>query len=208
MGFKIRGLDHPETKRGILSTVCSLFDPLGFGEPVAMAVRCLVQDLWEAKVGWDEPLGEEFLSTLGLSKAQLPSLSQLRIPRSYFVPDGNPRECTLELYVFSDASEAGYGASSYLRIEYPNDLIHCAFIMGKVRNTPVKFVSAPRVELQGVVLVTCDFYLNNRLFLSRNYRMIYNLMFLKQIFAREAKPRGKYASSPYCSPLNFLPRAS
>ena len=36
--------------------------------------------------------------------------------------------------------------------------------------------------------------LNNRVFLSRNYRLIVargNLMFLKQIFAREAKLRGQ-----------------
>ena len=58
LGFKIRHLDRPETKRGILCTVCSLFDPLGFAAPVALAVRGLVQDLWKANVGWDEPLGE------------------------------------------------------------------------------------------------------------------------------------------------------
>ena len=29
LGFDIRKLDRPETKRGILSTVCSLFDPQG-----------------------------------------------------------------------------------------------------------------------------------------------------------------------------------
>ena len=40
LGFKIKHLDRPETKRGILSTVCSLFDPLGFAAPVALAARC------------------------------------------------------------------------------------------------------------------------------------------------------------------------
>ena len=61
LGFKIKHLDRPETKRGILSTVCSLFDPLGFAAPVALAARCLVQDLWKAYVGRDKPLREEFL---------------------------------------------------------------------------------------------------------------------------------------------------
>ena len=49
-------------KRGILSTVCSLFDPLGFAAPVALTTLCVVQDLWKANVGWDEPLSNEFLS--------------------------------------------------------------------------------------------------------------------------------------------------
>ena len=44
LGFKIRHLDRPKTKRGILSTVCSLFDPLGLAAPVALTARILVQD--------------------------------------------------------------------------------------------------------------------------------------------------------------------
>ena len=56
--------------------------------------------------------------------------------------------------MFSDASEIGYGASSYLRSKYPNGRVHCAFIIGKARNAPVKFVSIPRLELQAAVLAT------------------------------------------------------
>ena len=62
LGFEIRSLVRPEIKRGILSTVCSLFDPLGVAAPVALSARRLVQDLWKANIGWDEPLSEEFLS--------------------------------------------------------------------------------------------------------------------------------------------------
>ena len=117
LGFKIRHLDRPKTKHGILSIVCSLFDPLGFAAPVALAARSLVQDLWKANVGWDKTLGEEFLSKWRSRKSQLPSLSQLRIPRSYFLQDSDARDCKLQLHVFLDASEVGYGASSCLRAE-------------------------------------------------------------------------------------------
>ena len=81
-------------------------------------------------------------------------MSELSIPRSYFLSDGDPRQCKLQLHVFSDASEIGYGASSYLRSEYPDGRVHCAFIIGKARNAPVKFVSIPRLELQAAVLAT------------------------------------------------------
>ena len=81
-------------------------------------------------------------------------LSELSIPRSYFLSDGDPRQCKLQLHLFSDASVIGYGASSYLGSEYPDGRVHCAFIIGKARNAPVKFVSIPRLELQAAVLAT------------------------------------------------------
>ena len=73
---------------------------------------------------------------------------------SVLFPVGDPRQCKLQLHVFSDASEIGYGASSYLRSEYTEGRVHCAFIIGKARNAPVKFVSIPRLELQAAVLAT------------------------------------------------------
>ena len=54
LGFEIRSLVRPETKRNILCTVCSLFDPLGFAAPVALTARRLVQDLRKANIGWDD----------------------------------------------------------------------------------------------------------------------------------------------------------
>ena len=54
----------------------------------------------------------------------------------------------------SSTSEVEYGASSYLRGEYPDGRIYCTFVMGKARNAPVKFVSIPRLELQAAVLAT------------------------------------------------------
>jgi hypothetical protein len=56
--------------------------------------------------------------------------------------------------VFLDASEVGYGSSSYLRVEYPDGRVHCTFVLGKARNAPVKFVGIPRLELQAAVLAT------------------------------------------------------
>ena len=57
-------------------------------------------------------------------------------------------KCKLQLHVASDASEFGYGTSAYLRVEDLTGVIHCSFVMGKVRNALVKFVSIPRLELQ------------------------------------------------------------
>ena len=151
LGFEIKKLHCPETKQGIFSTVCSLYDPLGFATPVTLAARSLIQDLWRAKVNWDEPLDDNLLGRWRSWNAQLPSLSELRIPRIYFLPETEFSECQMQLHIFS---EIAYGTSSYLREKYPDGTIHCSFVMGKVRNAPVKFTSIPRLELQAAVLPT------------------------------------------------------
>lgn len=62
--------------------------------------------------------------------------------------------CKLQLHISSDVSEAGHGASTYLRVEELSGggFIHSSFVKGKARNAPVKFVSIPRPELQVAML--------------------------------------------------------
>lgn len=50
--FTFIRIDKPATKRGILSVVSSLFDPLGFLAPYVLPVKVLLQELWRQKVGW------------------------------------------------------------------------------------------------------------------------------------------------------------
>ena len=78
LGFKTKNLNCPETKRGILSSVCSLYDPLGFAVPVALTARALIQDIWKAKLDWDQPFKEHFLKRWRSWTTQLSSLSDLR----------------------------------------------------------------------------------------------------------------------------------
>ncbi|KAK3755177.1 hypothetical protein QZH41_010697 [Actinostola sp. cb2023] len=61
IGFDVKDLCRPETKRGILSTICSLYDPIGFAAPVALSAKILVQDLWRTKASWDQPLEPEYV---------------------------------------------------------------------------------------------------------------------------------------------------
>ena len=69
-------------------------------------------------------------------KKNLRFLSDITVPRCYF---GNPdhKGSSLELHNFSDASEAGYGSVSYLRITYPDGNVECSFVAGKSRNAPL-----------------------------------------------------------------------
>ena len=48
--------DRPLTRRGILSTVSSVYDPLGFLAPLILVGKSLLQDLCRGKVEWDDPI--------------------------------------------------------------------------------------------------------------------------------------------------------
>ena len=59
-----------------------------------------------------------------------------------------------ELHHFSDASQKGYGAVSYLKIVDKRDKVHCSFVMGKSSLAPLKAVTIPRMELSAADVAT------------------------------------------------------
>ena len=64
------------------------------------------------------------------------------IPRCY-KPPGFRKLKKAELHLFLDVS---------LKEEDENDKIHCSFIMGKAKVTPLKCVTVPRLELTAAVV--------------------------------------------------------
>ena len=78
-------------------------------------------------------------------------LDPLEVPRC-FKPSDFVHVPTAELHHFSDASTHGYGQCSYLRLKDYDDQIHCSFVMGKARVTPLKPVTVPRLELTAAVV--------------------------------------------------------
>lgn len=51
--FKVVFKDRPLTRRGILSVVSSIYDPLGFLSPVILSAKRILQDLCREGIGWD-----------------------------------------------------------------------------------------------------------------------------------------------------------
>ena len=152
LGFKVVEMKKPDTMRGVLSTICTIFDPLNFVAPVMLVAKKIMQELWRKKYSWDEQLEGDILQRWQNWKKSLHFLSDVTVPRCYFSKLEHEGS-TLEVHNFSDASEAGYGSVSYLRIAYPNGSVECSFVAGKSRNAPLKTVTIPRLELQAAVLV-------------------------------------------------------
>ena len=149
--FRITLKDRPATRRGILSAVSAVYDPLGFLSPLVLTGKRILQDICIDKTDWDDPLSDEIVARWQKWCSDLHVLESLKIPRC-FKPDGFGKVKVAELHHFSDASTVGYGSCSYLRLVNEEDVVWCSLVMGKARVTPLRPVSIPRLELTASVL--------------------------------------------------------
>ncbi|XP_055046840.2 uncharacterized protein [Misgurnus anguillicaudatus] len=148
--FKIKLQQQPATRRGILSTVASVYDPLGFVAPVLLNGKRILQEVCKRGTGWDDSLSTELQLQWEQWKQNLSELQEINIPRTY-APTNFGKIVMAELHHFSDASTQGYGQCSYLRLRNENGNIHCALVMAKSRISPLKVVTIPRLELTAAV---------------------------------------------------------
>ena len=151
LGFRIQLKDKPCTRRGMLSTVCSVYDPLGIVAPVILIGRQILQDLCRDNYGWDDPVPNELLSRWEKWRSDLHLLEQVKLPRCV-KPTGFGKPTKIEIHSFSDASDVGIGQVSYLRLSNAEGQIHVSFLMGKARVAPLKLMSTPRMELTAAVV--------------------------------------------------------
>ncbi len=60
-GFRIVLKDKSLTRRGILATVSSIYDPLGMASPFLFVGKKILQDLCKHKVDWDDDISRIFI---------------------------------------------------------------------------------------------------------------------------------------------------
>ena len=163
LGFKVKFKKKPATRRGILSIVNSVYDPLGLGVPVVQPVKVLMQRLCKLKLGWDDPIPQSEEKVWLMWLEQLPMLTTFRVPRSY-KPKCFGKVVDARLHYFSDASLEAYGAVSYLRLEDENSNVHCVLVFGRSRLVPMRSISVPRLELSAATIaVRSDIMLREQL---------------------------------------------
>ncbi|KAL0154219.1 hypothetical protein M9458_050473 [Cirrhinus mrigala] len=142
--------EKPATRRGILSVVASVYDPLGFLAPFIISGKKVLQEMCRKGIGWDEPLPTELRPRSESWLNDFPNLRKIQIPRC-FTPPNIGKILRTELHHFSDASSKGYGQCSYIRL-VSESKVHCALVMGKARVAPTKVVTIPRLELTAAVM--------------------------------------------------------
>ncbi|CAG7667006.1 unnamed protein product, partial [Allacma fusca] len=137
------------TKRDILRLMMSLYDPLGFLAHFVIKAKIFFQMVWRAGLGWDEIISPELNGAWQTWLENLKKMNNYKIPRCY---NYNLFEAnSIQLHIFSDASEEAFGSVAYLRIEV-GATVSTAFILAKTKVAPLKPLSIPRLELQAAVL--------------------------------------------------------
>ena len=152
--FRVRQLNKELTKRGLLSMLSSVYDPLGFASPFILKAKQIVQDLCRLQVGWDDPISECHRRKWEEWTKALPAMGEMRIPRCLEPRQGCGEIASQALHHFSDASEVAYGVVSYLRTEYKDGTVTTALAMAKSRLAPLKTQTIPRLELCAATLAT------------------------------------------------------
>jgi hypothetical protein len=135
----------------MLSTISSLYDPLGFVCPVLLPAKQMLQELCRLQLGWDERIPHDMAISWDKWLQELPKLSECTIPRCFKPSEFS--ECKTQMHHLSDASNKGYGTASYLRFADNYDNVHVSLVTAKARVAPLKNVTIPRLELAAAAVL-------------------------------------------------------
>ncbi|GFS62792.1 DUF1758 domain-containing protein [Trichonephila clavipes] len=124
----------------VLSTIDSIFDPLGLLGPIITWAKIFMQRLWLLELGWSDelPFKEEKEQRRFIDSLQ--AVNNISIDRCIVIH----RAESIELHAFSDASEKAYGSSIYLKSISALGEVKVCLVTSKSRVSPLKQISIPR----------------------------------------------------------------
>ena len=151
VGDEIPRTSH--TKREILSTLATLFDPQGLVSPVAVTAKALFQELCIEKLGWDDHIPQDKATRWEEWLRDLKTVRTISVPRSIF--EGITGEVlSTTLHGFGDASKKAYCASIFLVCQ-TTEGVYTRLLCAKTRVAPLKSLTINRLELMSAkILVT------------------------------------------------------
>ena len=150
--FKVSIDNKSFTKRGVLSVINSLYDPLGIAAPFLIHGKSLLRSmsahLKERQLeDWDTPLPEECKPAWNECFTSLTELERCRISRSYVTLVVSQKKKKIELHTFCDASVTGFAAVTYMKIMQSDGQARISFMFGKAKLAPTHDTTIPRLEL-------------------------------------------------------------
>ncbi|KAL4009138.1 hypothetical protein ACER0C_002990 [Sarotherodon galilaeus] len=148
--FKVENEQKAFTRRGVLSTVNSLYDPLRFLAPITIQGRLILRELTSLTDDWDAALPDNMKAEWSIWKDSLRDLEGLQIPRPYTSLSTSGAQ-TKKLCVFADASVKAIAAVAYIKLSTSSET-EIGFVFGKTKLAPQAGLTIPRLELCAAVL--------------------------------------------------------
>ena len=96
-------------KRGVLSKLAKVYDPLGLVSPMTLEGKVIFRDVCDQKQAWDTKLAGPLLRRWQKWEQSLPT--EVAVPRS--ITSFREPLLDVELHSFGDGSKLGVGAAVY-----------------------------------------------------------------------------------------------
>ena len=146
--------DRPFTRRGLLATTNSLYDPQGMACPITLGARLLQREILsnqppQSPREWDAPLPTEYADRWGAWKKGVSALASISIPRCIFPFSSESRK---ELHCFCDASQDAIACALYARSIALDGAVCVRFVCGASKVAPRAANTTPRLELCAAAL--------------------------------------------------------
>lgn len=168
--YDVMSMKTIATKRGVLSLIARVFDPLGLLLPVIFRAKLIMQKIWRSQISWDDPLPSDLLEEWQTFVSDFPKLSEVAIQRFVGTSPGS----SYCLCGFSDASIKGYAAVVYLRVVDAEYNVKVYLLGAKSKLAPMKQSTVPRLELCAAGLLS--------IWMSRISRTLEQQLVLSEVF--------------------------
>ena len=140
----------PPTKRNILKSIASVYDPLGLLQNITISLKILFQEICISGAGWDEIIINELQEKWAQIIQGFKMHEDVEIKRLYIPKDLTELVVRVYLHGFADASEIAYGAMIYVKFVTSSGTVGVKLVTAKSRVVPArKKFTIPRTELLG-----------------------------------------------------------
>ena len=150
-GFRIRHkLKKVKTKSQMMSSLASVFDPLGLIAPLYLPGELMFQQICSMRISSEDALPVEMVPQWDGWISYMDCIDTFITSRC-LIPNGF-QYAYCELHSFSDVSERAYGRCIYIRVPNKIGKIHTILVCSKTPLNPKRAVIILRLELQAAVL--------------------------------------------------------
>ena len=144
------------TKRGILSFIMKIYDPLGVTTPLIIKYKLGMKEIIlhrskddEKPLSWDEEVPDEFKDKWKRYIREAAALKQVKFPRGVHP---KRKEGPPIIVGYWDGSSRAYAAVIYIVWELMNEENKVSLMCSKAKVTPAKGLTIPKSEMNSLVL--------------------------------------------------------